>query len=706
MTIPFACDEIVLKDVEILQDTVDPSAGAGVAAPVGSEYLRGTATPGLWRKVAAPSTSWLQVPLGIYTNVMDYGATGDGVTDDRVAIQAAIDATSALGGTVFFPAGTYLCSRVPGQTYSFRIVTNHLRFLGCGFGAAVLLQTGDAASTAWDLFQVAGDSEGTEFELLSFSQAGLLNTLTDATSSVALGDGVTSASFCKLIACQLIAGALNADGIFISGAAGNPSAQIWIEDCELLDAGRHAVWSPGYAGVIWICNNSIGNAGADEIYFTGPEVSGLKVFDNYIVSTNPLAQSIVVAGSPADPLRYVQIASNTITGSIFAGGLERFMIYQNTVELDDASVTSPVLDCYGYLRQGQIAKNVLIRATGSGPGFILALVADVSDYADEIQVQENQFIQEVTGEGVSHVRGARNLQWQGNHDSVLNAGAGTTAAHLFEVAISDSTNVQVTGNHVTADAGTWLYAYHLLANTFDFDVLQINSNMVQGAATGVYFETAGGGAFINELMLSGNNLNTTVTDWTSNATLYLRSGANAGSFGVNMWQGTGSPEGAVTARVGSTYQNRSGGANTTFWYKETGTGNTGWIPLAASLITWGTDSTTTVATAVYMAPGYIAASPATEIQIPVARAGTLRNLSVRITGAGTDAGLVTYTVRVNGADTAIVATNQNNAASPVTITDLTNSVNVVAGDLISLKITKAGVVTAGQTGVFATLELS
>src|SRR5262245_59008644 len=41
-------------------------------------------------------------------NVRDFGATGNGVTDDTQAIRNAIAAAKASGQGVLFPAGTYL----------------------------------------------------------------------------------------------------------------------------------------------------------------------------------------------------------------------------------------------------------------------------------------------------------------------------------------------------------------------------------------------------------------------------------------------------------------------------------------------------------------------------------------------------------------------------------------------------------------------
>jgi len=64
-------------------------------------------------------------------NVRDFGAKGDDSSVDSGAIQAAVNAALAAGGgTVYLPAGTYLCSGV--------YLGSNIRLIGAGMGATVL----------------------------------------------------------------------------------------------------------------------------------------------------------------------------------------------------------------------------------------------------------------------------------------------------------------------------------------------------------------------------------------------------------------------------------------------------------------------------------------------------------------------------------------------------------------------------------------
>ena len=50
-----------------------------------------------------------------------------------------------------------------------------------------------------------------------------------------------------------------------------------------------------------------------------------------------------------------------------------------------------------------------------------------------------------------------------------------------------------------------------------------------------------------------------------------------GIIQANVLNGVGSPEGVVTAPVGTLYTRSDGGTGTTLYVKESGTGNTGWV---------------------------------------------------------------------------------------------------------------------------------
>jgi hypothetical protein len=72
-------------------------------------------------------TRSVEAKLQESVSVKDFGAVGDGVTDDTAAIQAAIDAT---GGGLFFPEGTYAVTPVSGQNYCLLIDAKTIHLYG------------------------------------------------------------------------------------------------------------------------------------------------------------------------------------------------------------------------------------------------------------------------------------------------------------------------------------------------------------------------------------------------------------------------------------------------------------------------------------------------------------------------------------------------------------------------------------------------
>lgn len=131
-------------------------------------------------------------------NVREFGARGDGVTDDTLSIQAAIDdAVKADGGIVYVPAGTYKVSTPPGtscadQPYcaALHVYGSDVSVVGEGRAAStltngsetnILLRVGGLETEP-----IRGSISGVTISKLRFTNAGAPQTLAAGASLVHL----------------------------------------------------------------------------------------------------------------------------------------------------------------------------------------------------------------------------------------------------------------------------------------------------------------------------------------------------------------------------------------------------------------------------------------------------------------------------------------------------------------------------------------
>jgi Pectate lyase superfamily protein len=178
-------------------------------------------------------------------NVKDFGAVGDGTTNDTTAVNNAIASLPTRGGTVFFPRGAYsLSGQINVDTkQSIRLVGESGVSSGLGTGSA-LVYTGTASP-----FISAQDLTGFELRDLSvfYSNASFTGTLVDLSGSahcaiercMLAGSSVRSAAqlvllnqalSSQILNCVLLGAAIGIRGS--SGGTGDFSNAITVTGCS------------------------------------------------------------------------------------------------------------------------------------------------------------------------------------------------------------------------------------------------------------------------------------------------------------------------------------------------------------------------------------------------------------------------------------------------------------------------------------------
>ena len=142
-------------------------------------------------------TTNVEAKLAQNISVKDFGAVGDGVTDDTSAIQSALDAVSS-GGEVFVPAGTYLISS-PLE------ISSYTRFYGVGENSRI--------KTVSDIVMLQGKNPSVIYapiiDNLAFDNQYPVSTVLHTTISGTTTNGsptVTVASVAGLTKAMLVSG--------------------------------------------------------------------------------------------------------------------------------------------------------------------------------------------------------------------------------------------------------------------------------------------------------------------------------------------------------------------------------------------------------------------------------------------------------------------------------------------------------------------
>lgn len=518
----------------------------------------------------------IQDKLRDVVSAKDYGVSGNGVDDDTTAIANLIAAAGA-GATILFPAG--MNCRVTSQ-----ILCNVAGQKFVGYGATI---TKDATFSGTCVIRLSAENvtwEGFTINGTDKADDGFI-------ASAGLSDGMTIRN------CVIYN--------MLYGISATDTSRVTVEGCRVYNVDRYCMRAHNNPATVTrsvtnirVLNNNFDQSDQDP-------ATSIQAVLLVRGDVNYFTKDVVVQGNRfiqcVDPVNSAQLCAEMtfVDGGVFA----------NNYGKDGAMLVS-------------IARSSNISVDGNvcdGATFYGIEVAG----GDSVLTYPGCFNVSITG---NTINGRARLNYGvGLQGFVPSSGCSVTGntiegTVLYGVFISTQwSNVTVSGNRIdiTASAAAQ-YAIYALSTATLITNITISGNTLNGngvgekaiflrsvaqatvtgntcpdwTQNGVYID--GTDATCDEITITGNSFNGLAgTAIGKTGTLgnhvstysnppYRRTNTvtcNDINLDLNVFEasGTGTPEGAVTAGVGSVFRRTDGGAGTCLYIKESGTGNTGWV---------------------------------------------------------------------------------------------------------------------------------
>lgn len=442
---------------------------------------------------------------GEVVNALDYGATGDGVSDDTAAYLAAI----ATGKNVYFPEGTYIVAPVTGggDRDSAAVLSEGQCLMGDGANSVIKWKAGVASQTA----VIAKNASNIVITDLKFVDCALAFQITPDTD-----DSVKNVIIQNCYFEDLGIGLGLGDQLATNNNS-KSCANITVQNCVFNTIGVHGVLLSNVNGFI-VDNCYFENVG----YFVG---SGGDCVDmsqgsrfgtvSSCIGTNSryfckVESSTPIGGVAAKCLSHnISILNNNIYAMTPQGALESefaiavingvsdVIISNNTIEYPNTAVfcsdTNPAAD--GPLF---ITSNVV---TGADWGILLFM--DNAGINIPVNITDNTITTADTGIRIIHtsvsvkdnfIESDKCVEVRFNSDALSFVGnhmLGTSAGILFNVSSALMDNVQISGNKISSTS-------NFISLPGPHKQLSVVGNHFRGQNSGGYIND------VNSLLFSGN----------------------------------------------------------------------------------------------------------------------------------------------------------------------------------------------------------